>query len=74
MAEVLHLWKAGADVSLAADVIAAQLEAGDIVTIAVLDGPAPAAPAGVAVRQLGGDLSYPELVDLIFGAEHVVPR
>jgi hypothetical protein len=73
MAQVLHLWKSGADASLAADTIAVQLGAGDTVTVAVLDGPVPAEPARVAVRRLGRDLTYGELVELIFGAEHVVP-
>jgi hypothetical protein len=73
MAQVLHLWKSGADPRLAADMMAVQLGAGDTVTVAVLDGPPPAVPPDAAVRRLGGDLTYAELVDLIFAAEHVVP-
>lgn len=71
MPTVLHLLKGEA--ALAADVIAAQVGAGATVTVAVLEGAAPALPAGVTVRHLGTDLTYPELVDLIFEAEQVVP-
>ena len=71
MAKVLHLLKG--DPSLATAVIAAQAAAGDTVTVAVLDGEAPALPAGVTLRRLEADLGYPELVDLIFDADHVIP-
>jgi hypothetical protein len=73
MAEVLHLWKAGADPALVAEMIATQRQAGDHVTLAVLDGAAPALPSDVTVRRLGDDLTYAELMELIFGSEHVVP-
>ena len=72
MAKVLHLVKGG-KAGLATDVIAAQVAAGDEVTVAVLEGAAPPLPAGVRVRRLDADLTYPELVDLIFDAEHVIP-
>ncbi len=71
MAKVLHLVKG--DPALAADVIATQVAAGDAVTVAVLEGAAPALPAGVSVRRLDTDLTYAELVDLIFEADHVIP-
>ncbi len=73
MARVLHLWKSGADTQLVADTIATQLDAGDSVTLAVLDGVPPATRSGVVIRRLDADLTYRELVELIFGAEHVIP-
>jgi hypothetical protein len=53
--------------------IAAQLAGGDTITVVVLDGAPPSTPATVSVRRLGADLTYRELVDLVFDAEHVVP-
>ena len=73
MAQVLHLWKPGADARLVSDVITSQRQAGDEVTVAVLDGTPPALPSDIRVRRLGDDLTYRELVELIFGSEHVVP-
>ena len=73
MARVLHLWKPGSETGLAADMIMTQVAGGDTVTLVVLGGAAPATPAAVAVRRLGDDLTYRELVDLVFDAEHVVP-
>ena len=35
------------------------------------DAPAPPLPAGVAVRRIG-DLTYAELLDLIFGSDQVI--
>jgi hypothetical protein len=70
---VLHLWKPGSEAALAADMIAAQLAGGDTITVVVLDGAPPSTPATVSVRRLGADLTYRELVDLVFDAEHVVP-
>ena len=61
MARVLHLWKPGSETGLAADMIMTQVAGGDTVTLVVLGGAAPA------------DLTYRELVDLVFDAEHVVP-
>jgi hypothetical protein len=71
MTKVLHLLKG--DRTLAADVMARQVAAGDSVTVALLEGEASALPAGVTVRRLDADLTYEELVDLIFEAEQVVP-
>jgi hypothetical protein len=73
MAAVLHLLK-GADVKLPLAVIVQEVRAGDDVTVALLPGaPTPAAlPAGVHVRRVRDDLSYAELLDLVFGADRVV--
>jgi hypothetical protein len=71
MGKVLHLLK-GADPGLAIDAIDAQAAAGDEVTVAILEGPAPRLPATVIMRHLGADLTYPELIDLIFEAEQVI--
>ena len=67
---VLHLLKG--DPTLAMDVIASQVAAGDAVTVALLEGDPPPLPAAVIVRRVDADLSYGELVDLMFAAEHVV--
>jgi hypothetical protein len=71
MARVLHLFKGDHGGEVAA-VLAAQRAAGDDVTVALLDGAAPSAPAGVAVRRVPDDLSYEQLLALIFAADHVV--
>ena len=72
MAAVLHLLK-GADATLARAVLDRQLRDGDRVTVVVLPGgAAPELPAGVALRRLNGDLTYGQLVDLIFEADQVV--
>ncbi len=71
MANVLHLVKE--DAALAVDVIMAQVAGGDAVTVAVLEGAVPALPARVTVRRLDIDLTYPQLVDLIFDADQVIP-
>lgn len=72
MAAVLHLLK-GADVSLARAVLDRQLREGDRVTVVLLPGSAvPDLPAGVQTRRLDGDLTYGQLVDLIFEVDQVV--
>ena len=72
MARVLHLFK-GDHVPEAAAVIGPQRAAGDDVTVALLgDTPPPALPAGVAIRRVPGELTYEQLVDLIFAADSVV--
>jgi hypothetical protein len=72
MAAALHLLEAG-DATPALDVIAAQVAAGDHVTVILLPGaPAPALPADVALRRVPDDLAWEALVDLIFAADHVV--
>ena len=64
MAAVLHLIK-GSETALARAVLARNLREGDRVTVVVL-------PAGVTVRSLDGDLSYDQLLELIFEADQVV--
>lgn len=70
MAAVLHLLKGDPDLTLAA--IAAQLAAGDRVTVTLLPGaPVPELPPGVQVRRVPDDLSYDQLLDLIFASDQV---
>ena len=72
MAAVLHLIKSGAT-KLAGSVIDQHVSAGDRVTVVVLPGSqAPEVPASVHLRRLDGDLSYSQLLDLIFSADRVV--
>ena len=74
MAAFLHLVKRDSP-PLARSVIAAQGASADArVTVVLLDGSdAPDVPSGVAVRRLAGDdLSYDNLLDLIFEADHVL--
>ena len=73
MARFLHLVKSDSP-PLAASVAARNLrEPGGDVTIVLLGGAAaPRIPAGVAVKQLGADLDYGQLLDLIFASDHVV--
>ena len=72
MAAVLHLVK-GLDATLARAVLDRNLRDGDRVTVVVLPGGAGAGlPAGVAVRSLDRDLSYAQLLELIFEADQVV--
>ena len=72
MAAVLHLLK-GADATLARAVLDRQLREGDRVTVVLLPGSgAPELPSGVVIRRLNGDLTYGQLVDLIFEVDQVV--
>lgn len=72
MAVVLHLLKS-ADATLPREVIEQQRGAGDRVTVAVLPGAGAAAlPPGVTVRRVSSDLSYEELLELIFAADQVI--
>jgi hypothetical protein len=73
MGRALHLLK-GSALALALPVIARQGEdPGVHVTVVLLHGvEAPALPEGVEVRRLGRDLSYSDLLDLIFASDHVV--
>ena len=72
MAAVLHLLKRG-HTALARTVIDQHVRAGDHVTVVVLPGTTPPdLPAAVPVRRLDGDLSYTQLLDLIFSADRVV--
>ncbi len=72
MARALHLLK-GEDPALALATIAAQLRDHDTVTVVLLHGaPAPALPAGVAVRRLSADLTHGQLLELIFVSDRVI--
>ena len=72
MAAVLHLVK-GSHATLARAVLDRNLREGDRVTVVVLPGGAGAGlPAGVTVRSLDRDLSYAQLLELIFQADQVV--
>lgn len=71
MARALHLLH-GDRPSLVSDVVTRQVAAGDEVTVVLLHGALPPAlPAGVAVRRAPADMSWRQLVDLIFAADHV---
>jgi hypothetical protein len=72
MAAVLHLVK-GSDTALPWAVVDRHLREGDRVTVVVLPGGAASGlPTGVTVRRLDGDLSYGQLLELIFEADQVV--
>jgi len=72
MAAVLHLVKRS-DATLARAVLDRNVRTGDRVTVVVLPGGAGVGlPAGVTVRSLERDLSYAELLDLVFEADQVV--
>jgi len=72
MAAVLHLVK-GSHATLARAVLDRNLREGDRVIVVVLPGGAGAGlPAGVTVRSLDRDLSYAQLLELIFEADQVV--
>ena len=74
MARVLHLLPRG-EAPLAPEVMRLSVEAGDEVTVALLgDAGVPAAdlPAGVHARRVPGELSYEQLLEEIFGADHVI--
>ena len=72
MAGLLHLLK-GDHAAEAVAVIAAQIAAGDQVTVALLAGAAaPPLPASVEVHRVPEDASYERLLELIFAADSVV--
>jgi hypothetical protein len=72
MPTVLHLIKS-AEGTLPRTVIEQHLGAGDRVTVALLPGgAAPDLPPGVTMRRIGHDLSYSQLLDLIFEADQVL--
>jgi hypothetical protein len=73
MATTLHLLKE-AGLATALPVIERQSGEPDRrLTVVLLHGaPAPPLPDGVAVRRLGSDLDYAELLDLIFASDHVI--
>ena len=72
MAAVLHLLKGG-DHALPRAVIARDVQAGHDVTVALLPGAEPQAlPAAVQIRHVTRDLSWAQLLDLIFAADTVI--
>jgi hypothetical protein len=72
MAAVLHLVKSS-DTTLARAVLDRSLQAGDRITVVLLPGGvASGLPPGVSIRSLDGDLSYGQLLELIFEADQVV--
>jgi len=72
MAAVLHLIK-GADATLTRAVIEQGVAAGDRITVALLPGAAaPDFPPGVTVHRVPKDLTYAQLLDLIFSSDHVI--
>lgn len=72
MASVLHLVK-GPDTALARSVMEQNVRAGDQVSAVFLEGSAVVElPTAVRVRRVGADLSYAELLDLIFASDHVI--
>ncbi len=72
MARFLHLIKSDAPALALAAVERNLQEPGAHVTVVLLDGAGAGAPAGAAVRRLGADLDYDQLLDLIFEADHVM--
>ena len=72
MRKALHLLPGG-DCPLALPAMAQQLRDPDTAVTVVLlhDAPAPALPDGVAVRRIG-DLTYSQLLDLIFESDQVI--
>ena len=72
MAKVLHLLKS-APSPLADAAIRRQLDAGDRIEAALLEGaPALQLPDGVAVHRVPDDLSYDDLLEKIFDADQVI--
>ena len=64
MANVLHLLGSN-DPGRALPVIAGQLAAGDVVTVAVVGPAEPSLPPGLTVHRVPGGLSWDQLLDLI---------
>ncbi len=72
MAAILHLLK-GADTALARTAIERQLAAGDRVTVALLPGAVAAdLSPRITVRLVSTDLSYDDLLELIFAVDQVI--
>lgn len=72
MAAVLHLVD-GALTALAVETMRQQLAAGDRLTVVRLEGaPTPSLPHGVTVHRVPDDLSYSQLLDLVFASEQVI--
>ncbi len=72
MATVLHVLKAGSH-PLAIETMRREVAAGDHVTVALLDGAEPSdTPASVRRVRVPEDVSYAQLLDLVFEAERVI--
>jgi hypothetical protein len=72
MASALHLLKS-ADAALAVATIAAEVAAGDDVTVALLhDVAAPGLPASVRIRRVPGEMTYEQLLEAMFAADRVI--
>ena len=72
MAVVVHVLTPDTD-AVARTVITRQAEAGDQVTVVLVQGAASAAlPERVTVRRVPDDLSYRQLLDLVFSADQVM--
>lgn len=72
MASVLHLLKAG-DHTLPLAVIERDLQAGHEVAVALLPGAEPPAlPPGVRLHRVTQDLSWDQLLDLVFASDTVI--
>lgn len=72
MGRALHLLK-GDDGALALPVIARQLRERDAVIVVLLhEAPDPGLPEGVTVRRLPEELTYGQLLDLIFECDPVI--
>jgi hypothetical protein len=71
MAAVLHIVGQN-DWSRVLDVIRGQVTAGDTVTVAVTGHGLPALPPGVTAHRVPADLSYDQLLDLVFSVDQVI--
>jgi hypothetical protein len=71
MAAVLHIL-GQQDPGRVIDVIRGQLAAGDTVTVAVVGPELPSLPPGVTAHRVPAELSYDQLLDLVFSADQVI--
>lgn len=72
MAAVLHLVDAELS-ALAAETMRQQLAGGDRITVVRLEGaPTPVVPDGVTLHRVPDDLTYAQLLDLVFASDQVI--
>lgn len=71
MAAVLHIVGPN-DPARANEVMRGQMAAGDTVTVAVVGVGLPALPWGVTVHRVPAELSYDQLLDLVFSVDQVI--
>jgi hypothetical protein len=72
MASVLHLVDRELS-ALASETMRTQLAAGDRLTVVRLEGaPRPAVPDGVTLHHVPDDLTYSQLLDLVFASDQVI--